>query len=217
MDDATEKTPRSALLPGNRQVLTDLYASENIQHEPREYAFKIYIRLNAKKQTVFQHVSFQHSIFDTCYFNRCVFNSCEFTGCRFIELDATATYLRKSWLSSETYYREKYPGWKKLRQFIKWMEFKTLDVIWGNGENTLKLLRTIIVIHILIAVYDTAQFGDAWNLRHYLASVAASPAVFFGIATPRHYPIWVISAIAAIRLIGFAFLTAILVKRFGRR
>ena len=101
--------------------------------------------------------------------------------------------------------------------FIKWLEFRVLDAIWGNGENTLKLLRAIVVVHLLIAFYDTYHFGNPWDLTAYLTSLAASPGVFFGIATPHPYPIWFSSIIAATRLVGFAFLTAILVKRFGRR
>lgn len=273
---------RGALAKGNREVITDEYVSDKVENEPKNYAFKIYIRLNAKKKTL-RNVSFQHSIFDTCYFNNCVFDSCDFTGCRFVgcnfhqsgfsgckfdyavfercqidddllereapleenlklrfarslrmnfqqvgdakavnraislELDATSTYLRKSWLSSENYYQTKYAGWKRVGQFFKWLEFSVLDAIWGNGENPLKLLRTILVIHALIAIYDTWFFGNAWNLKDYLTSLIASPGVFFGIATPHVYPVWVSSGIAATRLIGFAFLTAILVKCFGRR
>lgn len=276
------RKPREALLPGNREVITDLYVSKKVENEPRDYAFKIYVRLTAKKQS-FKNVSFQHSFFEACYLNNCVFDSCDFTGCRFIgcnlhqsafsgckfkyavfersqidddilereapreenlkmrfarslrmnfqqigdakavnraislELAATARYLKNSWSSSETYYRDKYPGWKKVPQFIKWIEFRTLDAIWGNGESTLKLLRTIVVIHLLIAIYDTYQFGNPWDLRQYLESLAASPGVFFGIERPHKYSIWFSSIIAATRLIGFAFLTAILVKRFGRR
>ncbi|WP_443691181.1 pentapeptide repeat-containing protein [Pseudomonas sp.] len=276
------RTPREALLQGNREVITDLYVSKMVENEPKDYAFKVYLRLNAKKQTL-RNVSFQHSVFDACYFNNCFFDSCDFTGCRFIgcnlhlsafsgckfeyavfercqidddilereapreenlkmrfarslrmnfqqigdakavnraisqELKATLSYLKKSWSSSETYYRDKYPGWKKVPQFIKWLEFRTLDVIWGNGENTLKLLRAILVVHLLIAVYDTSQFGNPWDLKAYLGSLAVSPGVFFGISSPHPYPIWFSSIIAATRLVGFAFLTAILVKRFGRR
>ncbi|WP_222840035.1 pentapeptide repeat-containing protein [Pseudomonas fluorescens] len=276
------RKPREALLPGNREVITDLYVSRNVENEPKDYAFKVYVRLNAKKQTL-RKVSFQHSVFDACYFNNCNFDSCDFTGCRFVgcnfhqssfsgckfeyavfercqidddilereapreenlkmrfarslrmnfqqigdakavnkaishELEATSSYLKKSWTSKETYYRDKYPGWKKVPQFIKWLEFRVLDAIWGNGENTLKLLRAIIVVHLLIAFYDTYHFGNPWDLTAYLASLAASPGVFFGIATPHPYPIWFSSIIAATRLVGFAFLTAILVKRFGRR
>lgn len=134
-----------------------------------------------------------------------------------LELDATSGYLRKSWSSSETYYRNKYPGWKRVPQFFRWAEFKLLDAIWGNGESTLKLLRAIIVVHLLIAIYDTSVFRDVWNLRDYLASLQASPGIFFGIENHNPYPIWVSSMIAASRLLGLAFLTAILVKRFGRR
>lgn len=277
------KVPHKALMKGNREVITDFYVGEDVQNERKAFAFKIYVRLNAKKETTIRNVSFQHSIFDGGYFNNCVFDSCDFTGCRFIgcnfhltaftgckfdyavfercqidddilereapreenlkmrfarslrmnfqqigdakavnraisqELEATSSYLKKSWSSSETYYREKYPGWKKLPQFMKWLEFRVLDAIWGNGENTLKLLRTIIVIHLMIAIYDTYKFGNAWDVRDYLTSFAASPGVFFGITYPHTYPVWFSSAIAATRLIGFAFLTAILVKRFGRR
>lgn len=279
------KVPHKALLKGNREVITDFYIDADVQGERSAFAFKIYIRLNAKKQTTLKNVSFQHCVFDGCYFNNCVFDSCDFTGCRFVgcnfhltafsgcnfeyavfercqidddileseapreenlkmrfarslrmnfqqvgdakavnraislELQATSNYLKKSWSSSETYYRDKYPGWKKLPQFGKWLEFRVLDAIWGNGENTLKLLRSIVVVHLVIAVYDTYTFGNVWNVKDYLASFVASPGVFFGIANPHTdpYPVWFSSVIAATRLIGFAFLTAILVKRFGRR
>ncbi|MBS0041246.1 pentapeptide repeat-containing protein [Shewanella sp. M16] len=267
---------------GNRIVVSDHYISVSLKNNPNQYAFKIYIRLNAKKMR-FENISFQHCIFESCYFNNCVFDSCDFTGCKFIgsnlhqsafsgckfeyatfercqldddilvgeapkeenlkmrfarslrmnfqqigdakavnkaislELDATEKYLKKSWSSSENYYKNKYVGWKKIVQFIKWLEFKALDMIWGNGENIFKLLRTIIIVHLIIAIYDTSAFGDQWNLRDYLNSLIASPGVFFGIGSPHQYPIWFSSSVAAMRLIGFAFLTAILVKRFGRR
>lgn len=282
VEETIQPESRKALKKGNREVITDLYVSVNVENEPKDYAFKVYVRLNAKKMTL-KNVSFQHSVFDACYFNNCVFDTCDFTGCRFIgcnlhlsafsgckfeyavfercqidddilereapreenlklrfarslrmnfqqigdakavnraisqELEATSSYLKKSWASSETYYRNKYPGWKKLPQFIKWLEFRTLDAIWGNGENTLKLLRSILVVHVLIALFDTYNFANPWDLKAYLTSFIASPGVFFGIATPNPYPIWFSSVIAATRLVGFAFLTAILVKRFGRR
>lgn len=279
---SADRVSPEALLKGNRELITDFYVGKSVDNQPTDYAFKVYVRLNAK-QKKFRSVSFQHCVFDTCYFNNCVFDSCDFTGCRFIgsnlhqsafsgckfeyatfercqidddildreapreenlrmrfarslrmnfqqigdakavnkaislELQATSIYLKKSWSSSETYYRDKYPGWKKVPQFGKWLEFKLLDVIWGNGENTLKLLRAIIVVHLLIALYNTLRFGDVWDLKDYLASFAASPGVFFGISTPHPYPTSLSAVIVAIRLIGFALLTAILVKRFGRR
>lgn len=277
-----EQPLHEALALGNRKVIADYYIQKSIQDEPKAFAFKVYLRLNAKKQS-FRNVSFQHSIFDACYFNHCVFDSCDFTGCRFIgcnlhqsaftnctfdyatfertqidddilfreapskenlklrfarslrmnfqqigdaksvnkaislELSATAVYLKKSWLSEEDYYQKKYSGWRRFPQFLKWIEFKILDFIWGNGENTLKLLRTIAITHLLIAIYDTSQFGNPWDLKSYLNSLLNSPGIWFGITAPHQYPIWFTSTVSATRLLGFAFLTAILVKRFGRR
>lgn len=134
-----------------------------------------------------------------------------------LELEATEGYLKKSWSSQENYYQKKYSGWKKVRQFLKWSDFKILDFIWGNGENILKLMRSIFLVHLLIALYDVCQFGNAWDLKSFAVSLAASPGVFFGIVNLHTYPVWISSVIAATRLVGFAFLTAILVKRFGRR
>lgn len=280
--NAAQKQKREALLPGNREVITDLYVSKNIENEPKDYAFKVYVRLNARKQTL-KKVNFEHCVFEGCYFNSCVFDSCNFIGCRFIacnfhlsafsgckfgyatfercqiddeileqeapseenlrmrfarslrvnfqqigdakaankaisvELKATAIYLKKSWSSKESYFRKKYPGWKKVSQFFKWLEFRVLDSIWGNGESPLKLLRAVLVVHLLIAAYSTLRFGNIWDLKSYLASLAASPGVFFGLSTSHPFPTLVLSLIASIRLVSFAFLTAILVKRFGRR
>jgi len=134
-----------------------------------------------------------------------------------LELGATETYLKKSWSSPDSYYRRKYASWKRLHQFVRWLEFRILDTIWGNGENTLKLLRSIVAVHIVLAAYDTVVFGNLLSLADYWASLKASPGVFFGIAYSHTYPVWLTSSVAAIRLVAFAFLTAILVKRFGRR
>jgi hypothetical protein len=282
IDNVVETKPRSALKPGNRQVVTDLYVSEKIENEKTEYAFKVYVRLNGRKQTI-RKVNFQHSVFDACYFNNCVFDTCDFTGCRFIacnfhqssfsgcdfkyaifercqidddilereapreenlkmrfarslrmnfqqigdakavnraisqELEATSRYLKKSWSSKEDYYQRKYSGWKRLPQFFKWLEFRALDVVWGNGESIWKLLRALFAVHVLIAFNDTYQYGHPLDLSSYVSSFYNSPAVFFGVLTPVNYPLWYSSGIVATRLVGLAFLTAILVKRFGRR
>jgi uncharacterized protein YjbI with pentapeptide repeats len=282
LESGAEKNLPPALEKGNTKPFADLYFKQSVENESKDYALKIYTRVNARKQT-FKNVSFKQSFFDACYFNNCTFNTCDFTGCRFIgcnfhqssfsgcnfeyaifersqfsddileseapreenlkmrfarslrmnfqqigdaravnkaislELNATSSYLRKSWSSSEAYYREKYANWKRVPQFFKWCEFAALDFIWGNGENTLKLIRTILLINLLIAGFDTYYFGNWWDLKDFFTSLSASPGIFFGIASVHAYPTWVLASIAAARLISFAFLTAILVKRFGRR
>jgi hypothetical protein len=67
----------------SREVITDYYVPENVSSESKHFAFKVFVRLNAKKIT-FKNVSFMHCIFDNCYLNHCVFDSCNFTGSRFV-------------------------------------------------------------------------------------------------------------------------------------
>lgn len=135
-----------------------------------------------------------------------------------LELNATSAYLKKSWLSNETYYSRKYGGFfKRSFQFLRWLEFWILDFIWGNGESILKLLRTVLLMIVCIALYDTEAFHDLYNVHDFLNSLATSSAVFFGFRTPTEYQDIYVALISAIRLTFFALFTAILVKRFSRR
>jgi len=49
-----------------------------------------------------------------------------------IELQATETHLKNSWLSKENYYRTKYKGFKRLSAFFEWLNFKALDFFLGK-------------------------------------------------------------------------------------
>lgn len=133
-----------------------------------------------------------------------------------IELRATATYLYKSWKSRETYYQTKYSGLKAVPQFLKWVEFWILDFVWGNGESILKLARTIGAVFVAIALYDALAYGDSSRIDTYTSSLLRAPGIFFGV-TSTPYASWVLALIAASRFISVALLTALLVKRFGRR
>jgi len=135
-----------------------------------------------------------------------------------VELEATSIYLKKSWSSQEKYYRDKYYGnlnW--LVQFFKWLWFSVLHIIWGNGESILKFLRTILFLLIAIVVYDTYYNDTSATLSSIWSSIVSSPAVFLGVLSPNYLPIGFLSFIAGMKLITFALLTALLVKRFSRR
>lgn len=79
----SEEVSDEPLKKGNREVVTDFYFAKDVSSEPVKFAFKVFIRLNAKK-IKFKNVSFLHCIFDSCYLNNCVFDSCNFTGCKFL-------------------------------------------------------------------------------------------------------------------------------------
>ena len=57
-----------------------------------------------------------------------------------VELEATEVHLRKAWSSNDHYYRGKYCGYDRLKQFASWIRFKILDYVWGNGESAYALL-----------------------------------------------------------------------------
>ncbi|MEM5367923.1 pentapeptide repeat-containing protein [Paraburkholderia azotifigens] len=133
------------------------------------------------------------------------------------ELQATESYLYKSWASGETYYREKYRGIIVVRQFWRWTCFRLLDLIWGNGESVLKLLRSFLLAFLVVGLSEGATSGDPWNLRKYLMGLQHAPAIFFGVSGVGSFGPTAASVIAATRLVGMAFLTAILIKRLGRR
>jgi hypothetical protein len=134
-----------------------------------------------------------------------------------VELEATASHLYKSWRSSESYYRKKYARVKRIQQYFKWLNFKALDFLWGNGESATKLGRTALVALILITILDVAISGDTWSLRNYLSSFLSSPQILLGISTPPEYHKTYIAVLVFVRLVLFGLFMAILVKRLNRR
>lgn len=134
-----------------------------------------------------------------------------------VELEATGVHLRKSWRSSESYYRRKYSGFRRAGQFVRWIEFKVLDWIWGNGESIGKLVRAAVLVIVLIAVVDVTAFGSPGLVVSYGRALQAAPSILLGVETPKYYPHLYLTAIVFVRLVLFGLFMAILVKRFNRR
>lgn len=134
-----------------------------------------------------------------------------------VELDATELHLYKSWRSKESYYRKKYSGWKRIKAFVEWVDFKALDAVWGNGESFLKLLRATLIILFAMSLMDVLNFRDAERLDSYSEALFDAPQVFFGTFSPNHYPRWYLTVILFVRLVVFGFFMSIIIKRFNRR
>ena len=134
-----------------------------------------------------------------------------------LELAATSEHLYNSWRSEIAYHRQKYPGFQRFIQFTKWIEFKFLDAIWGNGESISKLVRTIAVAILSIGIYDAQKRIDSPTISDYWESLQAAPALFLGTLTSLHHSTLASTTITALRLVALSLLTALLVKRFGRR
>ena len=134
-----------------------------------------------------------------------------------VELKATEIHLRKAWSSNESYYRKHYKKGKRVQVFLEWIRFKTLDYIWGNGESTLKLIRSTFIALLAIALLDVVYFGNPQLVDNYIDSIYKSPQIFLGILEPASYPKSYISGIYFIRLVTFGFFMSIIIKRFNRR
>jgi len=134
-----------------------------------------------------------------------------------VELAATEVFLFKAWKSNESYYRIKYASWKRLGKFFEWINFKLLDTIWGNGESTFKLIRSVIIVLIAMSVIDVLAFKNITQVSSYLHSFLEMPSAFLGISSPPGYPKSYLSFIFFIRLVAMGFFMSIIIKRFNRR
>jgi len=133
-----------------------------------------------------------------------------------VELKAAEIHLQKAWQSNESYYRKKYTGIKKFEMCARWASFKLLDFIWGNGESPLKLVRSLLLILIAMAVIDKMIWRSSENIS-FAQTLFSAPQVLLGTQTPSGFPGWYIALVVATRLVVFGFFTSILIKRFSRR
>lgn len=134
-----------------------------------------------------------------------------------VELKATETHLKKSWQSNEAYYRSHYRGLSRLRAFFEWVKFKTLDIIWGNGESLLRLTLSTIFVLLLITARDIYLHGDPYQLRSYPPGFFKSIEIFFGTLVPDDYGKGYLTLITFVRLVAVGFFLSIIIKRFNRR
>ncbi len=134
-----------------------------------------------------------------------------------IELEATEVHLRKAWMSNEKYYREKYVGRHRIGAFCEWLGFKTLDVVWGNGESALKLARSVLVVFGVMTLVDVVTFKDVSALGSYGNSLVEMPQIFLGTLTPQFYTKAYLAGITFLRFIALGLFMSIIIKRFNRR
>jgi hypothetical protein len=134
-----------------------------------------------------------------------------------IELQATRTHLYEAWHSKKDYYREKYRGSKRASYFLRWLWFSILHLLWGNGESATRLVVSLLFLFFLMGIYDAIHVGDVGRVQSYWHGFCVAPEVFLGIRSAPQYSHWYLTAAATARLLSFAALTSILLKRFSRR
>lgn len=146
-----------------------------------------------------------------------------------IELAATKSHLKDSWLSGDPYYRTKYGGLQRtVEQFWKWFKVSLLDFVWGNGESLWRLVRFNLIIFSLLTLYDiveksVTQISILEIIEVFLIKV---PSNYFGIIIKQeggdqnyfeYYPNWLSLFLVVTRLICFGLLMSIIIKKYNRR
>lgn len=134
-----------------------------------------------------------------------------------VELQAAELHLHKASFSNESYYRKKYRGWKRANSILKWIKFKTLDFIWGNGESAWKLLRTVLIAFFAMALIHVIAWDNPLLVTSYLNALLKAPQIFLGVISPDYYPRWYLTIIVFVRLVAMGFFMSIIIKRYNRR
>ena len=105
--------------------------------------------------------------------------------------------------------------------FFYWLNFSFWDLIWGNGEDILKLVRSVFVFFILMGLFDIVI-----NQNQYLTSNSFDfiwqmpvkiPAIFFATLSSPNYPLWYTTLVFFVRLVFFSLFTSVVIKRLNRR
>lgn len=143
-----------------------------------------------------------------------------------IELSATKSHLKDSWLSGEEWYKLKYGGIKKRsEQFLKWFKVSLLDFLWGNGESLWRLIRFNLIIFFILTLYHifSKSLIDIFEiLKVFTINI---PSNYFGITVLDseqknyfdYYPTALNLFLVITRLICFGLLMSIIIKKYNRR
>ncbi|GAA6617840.1 pentapeptide repeat-containing protein [Scytonema sp. NUACC26] len=120
-----------------------------------------------------------------------------------IELQVTEIHLHKAWGSNEAYYRKKYAGLKRLEKLLEWINFKFFDLVWGNGENPLKLLLVTIIILMLMSLIDVWKFKNTQIIDSYTQAFLGFPQIFLGTLSPSYYPsLYLVNKLGKLRFVA---------------
>lgn len=143
-----------------------------------------------------------------------------------IELEATKSHLKDSWLSGEEWYKLKYGGIKRrLEQFWKWFKVSVLDFVWGNGESLWRLIRFNLLIFGVLTLFDIIKKSISNAFEIFEVFIIKIPSNYFGIMVNdinnknyfEYYPAWLSLLLVITRLICFGLLMSIIIKKYNRR
>ena len=130
-----------------------------------------------------------------------------------IEVKLTGQHLYNAAYSRQSYYRAKYKGAARFSHALQHLQWKSLDLLWGNGESIIRIIVSGLVVVLVAAILymrDTVgvSFQDAFieTLWH-----------FWGVQYLAPMPPLYVALLTVLRFVIFGLFMAILVKRLSRR
>lgn len=130
-----------------------------------------------------------------------------------IEVALTGQHLFNAAYSKQSYYRSKYKGWNRVVNCVRHMQWKALDLLWGNGESLFRVLVCGIFFVLVWSAFLAWQFPQfSWP-----DSLSVVVRAFWGVSTTPPVPEWHLVALTALRFVLVGLFMAILIKRLARR
>ncbi len=130
-----------------------------------------------------------------------------------IEVALTGQHLFNAAYSKQSYYRSKYKSWNRLYHAVRHLQWKALDLLWGNGESIFRVLGCGIFLVVVWGAYLAWQYPQfSWP-----ESLRVSVQAFWGVSTTPPVPDGHLAALTALRFLLVGLFMAILIKRLARR
>jgi hypothetical protein len=118
-----------------------------------------------------------------------------------IEVRLTGDHLYNATYSKQAYYRDKYKGWSRIHMGLRHASWKSLQLLWGNGESFLRVGMWCIVSMALIALLLQMNYPE-----YGLKNLSTASAVFWGLRSDCEVSLAYSLPSAFIRYFYLAFL-----------
>ncbi len=131
-----------------------------------------------------------------------------------IEVALTGQHLFNAAYSKQSYYRSKYKGWRRVAHGARHLQWKALDLLWGNGESLIRVFISGVFFVVTWSAFLAWQFPQfTWP-----DSLNVVTQAFWGVsATTPPVPKGHLAALTALRFVLAGLFMAILIKRLARR
>lgn len=130
-----------------------------------------------------------------------------------IEVKLTGKHLFNAAYSKQSYYRAKYKGWNRFRHALRYIQWKLLDLLWGNGESVFCILRAGLFVVLVAAVLSMCGVSDVT----FKTAFCEAFWHFWGAQYKAPMPPVYVIILTVTRFVTFGLFMAILVKRLARR